>query len=155
MTKIISVFCPKWIQFLYSKCNLCTFAVLKKSVAILFLSVYLISATELQQLVKLPLLIEHYQEHKQKNRNLSFVDFLNMHYSQQQELDADYDRDMQLPFKSHDGCSTSFLSVFLNGATTELPNKTAFSASVQFSAYTDNFLSQAYLASIWQPPKSC
>jgi hypothetical protein len=106
-------------------------------------------------LVKLPVLVEHFVEHREKNRNLSFLDFLGMHYSQQNEKDGDYDRDMQLPFKSHDGCSTTTLSALLHNPPSELSNKPELSMACQYSEYSDEFLSQAYLASIWQPPKSC
>ncbi len=132
-----------------------TLCPVKRFTAIFFLSTYLLSVTELHQLVKFPVLVEHFIEHKGKNQNLSFVDFLGMHYSQQNEKDADYDRDMQLPFKSHDGCSTAFLSAFLHSLPTGLSNKPAPASSCEYSEYSDEFLSQTYLASIWQPPKSC
>ena len=128
---------------------------LKRIIAIFFLSIYLISVTELNQLVKFPVLVEHFIEHKEKNHKLSLVDFLDMHYSQQHEKDADYDRDMQLPFKSHDEFSATFLSAFLHNPSIELANKTASTSSCEYSEYSDAFLGRTYLASIWQPPKSC
>ena len=51
----------------------------------------------LDQLVKIPLLVEHYQEHHHQNRDLSFIDFLALHYRNAPAHDK---RDNSLPFKS-------------------------------------------------------
>lgn len=51
----------------------------------------------LDQLVRIPLLIEHYQEHHHENHDLSFVDFLTWHYRNAPAHDR---RDNALPFKS-------------------------------------------------------
>jgi hypothetical protein len=132
-----------------------TFVILRKITIILFLSIYLSSVTELHQLLKLPLLIEHFVEHKEKTQSLSFWEFLCMHYSQQTDGDGDTDRDKQLPFKSHDGCSSAFMSGFMNGASSQISPKTRILTACYYSEYADTFLSSAHLSSIWQPPKSC
>ena len=72
-------------------------------IAILFLSLQLLTNTELCQLVKLPVLFEHYREHEALNKGISFFSFLNMHYFNSDPRDADYARDMQLPFKTNTG----------------------------------------------------
>jgi len=51
-----------------------------KKAAYIFLAIYLLGATELSQLLKIPLLIEHYTEHKLDNGNLSLLSFMYMHY---------------------------------------------------------------------------
>src|SRR5690606_38030001 len=74
---------------------------MKKMFAIFFLSIYLISTTEFSQLLKFPILIEHFIEHKEKNPKLSVVDFLVLHYNNHLEnhpRDDDYDQDQKLPF---------------------------------------------------------
>jgi hypothetical protein len=58
--------------------------------------------TELHQLLKLPVLFEHYAEHKQRDQKVSFITFLSMHYWGNDLNDDDNDRDMQLPFKKID-----------------------------------------------------
>jgi hypothetical protein len=129
--------------------------VLKKYVSIILLSIYLISLTELSQLVKLPLLIEHFSEHKQKDGHMSFWKFLQIHYSQNKLNDADYEKDMKLPFKSHDGCINSIVSESVPTSYYFISSKPVFSHSNSYSSYTEQFLTSAYLTSIWQPPKSC
>ena len=133
----------------------CIFVTLKKFIAILFLSIYLISLTELNQLVKLPLLVEHFIEHKEKDGNLSLIAFLNMHYSQTDVQDNDHDKDMQLPFKSHDGCINSITIAFIPNNFEGLSTKPTFTETRSFSVYHEEFLQSTFLSSIWQPPKFC
>ncbi|MDE3183038.1 MAG: hypothetical protein KGM16_06425 [Bacteroidota bacterium] len=128
---------------------------MKKIVSIFFLAIYLFSTTQLSELLKLPLLIEHYEEHKEENKSLSFLGFLEMHYAQNIKPDADYDKDMKLPFK---GTTTS--------------NITSVSLCVPLQQYKQNPIvynrndkqqfpdfsftySSAFHSSIWQPPRSC
>lgn len=70
--------------------------------AILFLFIYTIGATELDQLLKFPLLVKHYIIHKQQNSGITVALFLQIHYLTPQPFDADYKEDMQLPFKQAD-----------------------------------------------------
>lgn len=69
---------------------------MRRAFAIIFLAVYSLSFTECHQVLKLPLLFKHYQEHS-TGIELSFVEFLVMHY----ETDVPHDdTDMKLPFKT-------------------------------------------------------
>jgi hypothetical protein len=72
----------------------------KKGLAIFFLSIYLVSATEIKELLKIPFMLEHYQEHKAEDCKLSFTDFLSWHYLHNTSLAKDYSKDLQLPFKN-------------------------------------------------------
>ncbi len=58
------------------------------------------STTGLSQLFKLPVLVNHYLEHRERDNRISMLDFLSMHYWGQDINDNDQDRDMQLPFKN-------------------------------------------------------
>lgn len=64
---------------------------------------YLVSFTELREVFRLPLLVEHYGEHKNQVAEMSFLEFLAMHYESDVAHD---DRDNSLPFKD---CSHSFI----------------------------------------------
>lgn len=133
----------------------CTFIQLKKCIAIFFLSIYLISLTELNQLVKLPVLIEHFIEHKEKDDRLSLLSFLNMHYAQHSSKDADNDKDMKLPFKSHEGCVNSITLAFIPNNFEGFSAKPTFVENKTYSIYYEEFLQSTFLSSIWQPPKFC
>lgn len=125
---------------------------MKKWVSILLLSLYLLSTTELNQLLKLPVLIEHYVEHKNLNPEMTLVSFFKMHYDHPVK-DADYKTDRKLPFIIH---STLSLVFTLN---------TDFSFEISGSDYKyygiqnipsldENLYIKGYLHSIWQPPRA-
>lgn len=125
---------------------------MKKWVSILLLSLYLLSTTELNQLLKLPILIEHYVEHKNLNPEMTLVAFFKMHYDHPVK-DADYKTDRKLPFVIH---STLSLVFTLN---------TDFSFEISGSDYkyfhiqnipslNENLYIKGYLQSIWQPPRA-
>jgi hypothetical protein len=128
---------------------------LKKLIAILFLSIYLISTTELHQLGKLPLLMEHYKEHKQENSNLTFFDFLNIHYSGESSAANQHNKHEQLPFKSNDGCVASLISVYISPTISPFVLKEFGEPKKVFHSTKDILLSSTYLSNIWQPPKTC
>lgn len=71
---------------------------MRKTVAIFFLIVFSLTFTECGQLIKLPLLVNHYLKHQQKGHSLTA--FLLEHYATPDHNDADSQEDNQLPFKS-------------------------------------------------------
>jgi hypothetical protein len=115
----------------------------------------MLSTTELSQLFKLPLLVEHFTEHRQENSDITLWDFLCMHYAHGIVKDADYDKDMKLPFKTHDGCTNSTISPFApTNFSTEIV-KTVISESRSFPSYKEAFTASSFLSTIWQPPRHC
>lgn len=67
--------------------------------AIVMLVLHLGLFTEMNELLRLPLLVEHYLEHRSQVPEMSFVQFLAMHYKTDVAHDA---TDMELPFKQCD-----------------------------------------------------
>jgi len=128
---------------------------LKKVISIFFLAVYLLSTTQLSELLKLPMLVQHYIEHKEENKDLSFLGFIEIHYSHGSPKDADYDKDMKLPFKS-----ISYSNISLVSFCTPIPNFKhnlvifVKNNKLHFSDYSFTYTS-AFLSAIWQPPKTC
>lgn len=57
------------------------------------------------------MLVEHYVEHQQRNSNLTFSDFLAMHYLDNDINDNDEERDRQLPFKNIDHHVSHFVFI--------------------------------------------
>ncbi|WP_316803145.1 hypothetical protein [Pedobacter nototheniae] len=51
----------------------------------------------------MPQLISHFLQHHQLNSQISFIDFLEMHYIGEDLDDNDDEEDMKLPFKKVDG----------------------------------------------------
>lgn len=126
---------------------------MKRAAAILFLVLYIFTVTECNQLLKLPVLLEHYTEHKKDNRNISFPDFIYMHYAGDDFNDNDEDRDKRLPFKAFD-TYTSFSAqhtpsdICTQGWIIQMAYKQAG------ICYADLNLPSSYLKAIWQPPKA-
>ncbi|SJZ47546.1 hypothetical protein [Sediminibacterium ginsengisoli] len=77
---------------------------MRKLAAILLFSIYLFGTTEASQLLKLPVLMQHYIEHKALDHSITLTAFLKMHYIGPDIRDNDYQRDMQLPFKTVNDC---------------------------------------------------
>lgn len=113
----------------------------------------MISSTELSQLLRIPLLIEHFIEHNQEGNQLSITEFFHMHYFEKQHMDADYDKDMQLPFKTIDR-NTIQVVAFIPFNNSYLEVKPIYTKSVKLDTYKSLFIDSDYLSSIWQPPRS-
>ena len=128
---------------------------MKKSLAIFFLIVYVMSLTELHQLSKLPLLFQHFTEHKSANNTLTLSDFLVMHYISDFRHPSDHEKDMQLPFKSHDECLSSLQVVYVPANEYQPGLKPVPQIQETFLPYKETFKSYSALSSIWQPPKFC
>ncbi|MEO9021380.1 MAG: hypothetical protein ABI237_05335 [Ginsengibacter sp.] len=128
---------------------------MKKLFAILFLSIYLFSTTELSQLLKIPLLVEHFTEHREENSQLTLWHFLYMHYAMDDVHDADYAKDMKLPFKSHDNCvASSIINVYLPSQKVIITKPVQLIKSQHFKT-REPFLQSAFQSNIWQPPRIC
>lgn len=70
----------------------------KKVIAIIFLGLMVALQTPVGQLLKVPLLVEHFIKHSKKESH-SLLAFLEEHYSPGHN-DADKEEDEQLPFKN-------------------------------------------------------
>ena len=127
---------------------------LKKLLAISFLFIYLFSTTELSQLLKMPVLVQHFIEHQEVNSNITFWQFLNMHYASGGVNDADHAKDMQLPFKAHDNCVASFSNVYLPTQKISIAKPVRILTNKHFKTQ-EQFLHSTFLSNIWQPPRIC
>jgi hypothetical protein len=126
---------------------------MKNPISIFLLVIYLFSATECSQLLKLPVLILHFQEHQQKNASISFVQFIYHHYAINHTDDGDAEKDKQLPFQSHDNFSSFQAPINLFPTLTPLPPRVAVLQEIKPSFYNSTYILAAYLDSIWQPPR--
>jgi hypothetical protein len=70
---------------------------MRQALAIVFISIHLLSNTELSQVARIPKLISHYFQHHRQAPEINFMDFLAMHYGGDDGTSADDDIDNQLP----------------------------------------------------------
>jgi hypothetical protein len=123
-----------------------------KKAAYIFLAIYLLGATELSQLLKIPLLIEHYTEHKLDNGNLSLLSFMYMHYVGDDGDTTDEQKDQNLPFKSahFQMQNTVVFAVFKY----ELPKIFVNMNRSVWPVMQSNSLSTIALGSLFRPPRA-
>ena len=121
----------------------------------MLISFYLFSTTELQELARLPVLFQHFFEHKGIDKNITFIAYLEHHYGDIPHTDNDEDRDNQLPFKTHSFCVTNVLSPALPPSF-GLTLKKVYNLIPEQKIILNNdcVIHSAYAGKIWQPPKS-
>ena len=124
---------------------------MKKRAAYIFLAIYLLGATQLHQLLKMPLLIEHYLEHKLDNGNLSLIGFMYQHYVGDDGNANDDQKDQNLPFKSahFQMQNTVVFAVFKY----ELPKIIVPQNQSGWPVLQTRSLSTIALGSLFRPPK--
>jgi hypothetical protein len=113
------------------------------------------TSTELCQVLKIPVLVSHYTEHRDLNTGITFFMFLKMHYFNGDPRDSDYNTDMQLPFKT----TSNALVVNLSSSLPILPqNFLPLSPLKTISSIYTNFYSvwipSGHLSDIFQPPRN-
>lgn len=117
------------------------------------LSFYIISGTEIQEVMKMPVLFQHYFEHKDLDESITFWAYLTHHYSDIPHTDNDEARDMQLPFKTHD--HSSGFTPALEPSSFNTLRKLSNTIHIRFATnYNEDFLSSAYNNKVWQPPRA-
>jgi len=128
------------------------FRTVRNFLIIFVLSAYLFSTTELAQLLKIPILISHFIEHKESNSETTFWSYLVHHY-EGHEMDEDWETDMRLPFMQP---SDTLQILIIPTNFIKLPKKNwCFSSDKHICHYKENFIPASPLESIWQPPKYC
>jgi hypothetical protein len=127
------------------------FAALKRFSAILFLSVSLLTQTELHQVFKLPVLLNHFAEHKAQNKDMSIGGFIILHYFSGNPKDKDYDRDMQLPFKTTD--CTAMVNVAIIPSPSYIVKLPAYFIDITYPSLANSREHFSHTADIWQPPR--
>jgi hypothetical protein len=71
---------------------------MRKPLVILLLIIHFFGNTEMNQVFSIPQLISHYFQHNRQDPDLSFFEFLNMHYGGDDGTTADDHEDSKLPY---------------------------------------------------------
>lgn len=127
---------------------------LKNKITIFFLAIYLFSVTEAHQVLKIPIIFQHFGEHQEQDKNISLVKFLAMHYLHGSPKDKDYARDMQLPFKTTGDCITAIAPAYIPVTVEFKLERPVELIRQQNFIRPEQFIFSAYPANIWQPPKA-
>ena len=130
---------------------LCYLSCLKRAIAAIFLSIYMLSFSELPQLLKIPVFIAHFQEHKQIDQQTTVWGFIKEHYQGKFVLDEDYKRDNQLPFRTANFVLNTTV-IFAPPVGIELP-ETVGIYKKEFKLFDDSNNPISSLHDIFQPPR--
>lgn len=74
--------------------------IVKKYLLYCLIAMTLLDTISFCQVMKLPLLLQHYQVHQELNPSMRMIDFLAMHYWGKDIDDQDEEQDQKLPFKT-------------------------------------------------------
>jgi hypothetical protein len=102
----------------------------------------------------MPMLVQHFIEHRQTNSHITLWQFLYVHYAMGDVKDADHDKDNQLPFKTHDNCVASISNICLPAQKISITKPVLTLENKHFKTQ-EQFLHSIFLSNIWQPPKIC
>lgn len=124
---------------------------MNKLIAFFLITVFMCANTSIGQLLKVPNLIEHYNEHKLdlgSKTTFSFKEFIKIHYTK--DLENHHDEHHDLPFKTIDNqINNLFTFVVLNF---QFSVKKIFYKNQNSFFYRNSFHTNSF-SSIWQPPK--
>ncbi|NJO26062.1 MAG: hypothetical protein HC867_10325 [Bacteroidia bacterium] len=119
----------------------------------ILLSIYMLSFSEVHQLLRLPILVEHFIEHRQIDHDISFLAFLKLHYGKI-EIDDDYQRDQQLPFRTAEFGACNISSFWECPVVIEVQQQD-FLFKQQFHLFNEDGEPLLSSADIFQPPRFC
>jgi hypothetical protein len=117
-----------------------------------FLILFLLQSTELGELLKLPLLVEHYSQHVHLHPGTTVVGFLKMHYFDKTVVDKDYAQDMQLPFKTLDK-HILLIQLSMPPVAVDISHLHTFYLGPR-SIYFSDFIPHTFSDKLFQPPRT-
>jgi hypothetical protein len=123
---------------------------MQKILFTILLSSFLITSTELHEMFKIGAFFEHYFEHKQTDEDIDFIDFITLHYSDEQHDESNN----KLPFKSHH--ENNFVAkLFKINFTKSYTSESIIFRYIKkvFVINNENRNSSQFIDTIWQPPK--
>jgi hypothetical protein len=124
----------------------------KKLIAILLLSLFLVSTTELYQLLKIPDLVEHYFEHKQMNPEMPVIAFFKAHYEHPVK-DGDDGKDQKLPFILH-AKPLNFIFTIGNRFRIDFEKENFRKSYVpKIPSRDEDHCFKGFAGSVWEPPR--
>ena len=129
---------------------------MKKIVSIFFITLFIFSTTELAELFRIPALLIHFVEHQEESPDISFIDFLHIHYNKEladHHPDKASDAHQNLPFNGSHVTTTFFVSS--HSYMVKFKNMQEGDPKLAFQSSDDPYSKNSYLSSIWEPPKFC
>lgn len=111
----------------------------------------LMPAMNTAELARVPLLLEHYQEHLKSDQSLTFLDFLILHYSNKDHHNKDHAKHSKLPFGNLHHQPVSIQLWYADIYVVVIPELMTKLYSTVLSV---GKLLSIFKFSVWQPPRS-
>lgn len=113
--------------------------------------IFLLGSVSFSELFKLPVLIVHYVEHVDMDNQMTFTDFVMLHYHDDSQHKDEHREHRKLPFKSalpqitavEPVCHTFLIEDSAHFIPDDNSNRMSFVQSI---------ISSPFLGSFWQPP---
>jgi hypothetical protein len=126
---------------------------LKRILFIILLSTHLLGNTDLVQVLRLPMLLVHYQHHLKENNRLDLTYFLVSHYSTEGDgLSSDDNEEKQMPFMQSNLRSINIVLFNLSDLAISPPLQIDINA--KYSVFKQSYISDFHTLSLLRPPIS-
>lgn len=125
---------------------------MRKTLVIILVGIHLVGNTEVGQLLRAPELISHFFQHHRQDRDISFMEFIAMHYWSDDGTTADDDIDSKLPCRdiSHNTISHVFSPMVKD----ILPSLDAARPAPVYNSRLVTGISSKHVLLILQPPRA-
>jgi len=125
---------------------------LRKIATIFLVIICVLSYTEFGQVLKLPILIAHFNEHNAGYHKLKVWDYIKEHYNNDDNVPADHERDMQLPFKTSHTCQANLVLYAPSQPENEV--ELCVEPLTDFLPGNEEYPSDVFAGTIFQPPRA-
>jgi hypothetical protein len=116
-----------------------------------YVLIFLSAGTSFNELFKIPILMHHYAEHVSQDEQLTFGDFVALHYNNDNQHKDDHGDHQSLPFKSSIP-QTSLVEPHAQPITWSVALGIQISNNSNWASFVESNVSNPYLDSFWQPP---
>ncbi|WP_143150633.1 hypothetical protein [Chitinophaga sancti] len=118
----------------------------------ILMGLFTLHTISFDQLLKLPVLVAHYIEHRAQDGNLTVMQFLSMHYLSKDDNDNDQDRDNQLPFKKVNSATVHQIFTPL-AKITNLKVQAVVNEDIQYPEPDEDRLPNPATSDLFRPPR--
>ena len=118
-----------------------------------FMLIYLLGNSEISELIRLPMIFVHYQNHLKENSKLDLIYFMNSHYGEAGDgINSDNTEESQLPFM-HINHNISTIAIIILSKIT-LISPVFKTLNTNYAEYIQFFTPDVYSMSLLRPPIS-
>lgn len=126
---------------------------MRRASVIVLLFLYLSTNINLREVMRVPVLVEHFYEHKRSTREFNFVGFIVLHYFSGEVQDAGYARHPELPFHDTPSDVTPMSIAITTEDSPVVPHVTEGTIQ-KLVTHSSPFFSSLAQFIILQPPKA-